>query len=156
MAASRHSPLPMKVAANFMDVVNHVMALTQKVNGHSQHLDELGAQMLLVAGETSRSNDKVVEQVNKLTDAMRELREALLPDSKHRAELITLPNIVVEEVKAVLNEAELTKRRNDSQRARAEGTDLKRDLRNAKYALVVALASGFLVEAFRVLITGKL
>jgi hypothetical protein len=164
MAASRHSPLPMKVAANFMDVVNHVMALTQRTNMLSEHVDELGADMLKVAGETSRSNRAVLEQMGKVTEAMRELREALLPDPAHRAQMTTLPAIDTAEINAILNEKveeklnekELAQRRSQSIRAKAEETDLKRDLRNAKYALVVALASGFLVEAFRVLLTGKL
>jgi hypothetical protein len=155
-ASARYTPLPTRIDLSQVGVVDHLMQLTARVNAHTDVLSEVEAKMLLVAGETSRSNGVVVDQVNKLTDAMRELREVLLPNSEHRKELVTLPDIVVEEVNAILADKELQKRRTDSLRARAASDEKRHDARVAWYAFWGLFAAAFLGELARLLITHQL
>jgi Fic family protein len=159
MVAARHSPLPTKIAPTFLDVVDHLMKLTAKSNAYGEQLDELEAKMLLVAGETSRSNRAVLEQMAKVTDATREMREALMPESEHRRHLITLPTIDVSEINEILqeklNENELQKRRSDSLRAKKAEDEKRRDVRVAWLAFWGLFAATFLTELFRIVTTGK-
>jgi len=163
MVAGRSSPLPIKVGSSYTDVVNHILAVTQRVNAMDKDVIASGSQVLLLSGQVSAlqaQGTTLIEQVNKLTDAVRELRETLLPGAAMRKELTTLPNILLDEVKHVLDEEELKKRRAESLRAR----DLKdedalardRDLRNAKLAFYGLLAVTFIGELIRILVTHNL
>jgi hypothetical protein len=164
-ASSRHhaSPLPIKVGASYPDVVDHISKLTIKVNRMDEDLVNLSAQVLLSSGQVAALQEQgttLIDQVNKLTDAVRELRETLLPGAAMRKELITLPNIIIEEVKHVLDEAELSKRRNESIRTKSlrdeDSFARNRDLRNAKFAFYGALVVMFLGELVRILLTHQL
>lgn len=157
------SPLPIKLGTSSIDLINHLIALTTKVNQLDERVCEVESAMVRVAGETSRSNQMVVEQINTLTEAVRQLRDVVVP-SGHREDLITLPEIVVDQVNEYMNAHELEQRRKDSMRAKAakdeedklEAEDKlarARDLRNAKIGFWIAVGSGILIELGRILIT---
>lgn len=165
MTQGRNTPLRMR-ASNItsVEVVEQLLAVTSRVNQHEERIGAIEVDLMSVVGETSRSNTAVVKQVDILTEALRELRTAILPGGESRAKLITLPNIVIEEVRQVLDEAELNKRRQDSLRAREDTAEkdrlaledklaTKRDAKNAKVALYTALAIMVLTELLRLAIT---
>jgi hypothetical protein len=163
VAARRASPLPLKVGPSSMEVANHILAMTAKINVMDEDVVSNSAQVLILSGQVSsleKQSSAVLEQANKLTDAVRELREALLPGAAMRKELITLPNIIIEEVKHVLDENELANRRSKSIRARElkeEDTLARdRDLRNAKLAFYGLLAAGVAGELVRILLTHQM
>lgn len=165
MSQGRSSPLAMRsYKPTSIEMVEHVMAITARVNEHDERIATVEANLLTVAGETSRSNEAVLKQMVTLSDAVREMRDAVLPPGPGRQKLTTIPNIVVEEVVQILDQQELTKRRQDSLRVKAETTERerialedslasKRDAKNNKRLFYITLGAGILIELARLLIT---
>jgi hypothetical protein len=165
MSQSRNTPLTMRTyKPTSVEMVEHVMAITARVNEHDERLTTVEANLLTVAGETSRSNEAVLKQMVTLSDAVREMRDAVLPPGPGRQKLTTIPNIVVEEVVQILDQQELTKRRQDSLRVKADTQEkerlaledhlaAKRDAKNAKVALYIGLALAVVAEILRFAIT---
>jgi hypothetical protein len=151
MAAAQKVPL--RFGATTDDVVRQLVLISAASNSHSEQLDELRAEVLVVAGETAVATKKALEQVQKLTDVVRELRDALLPNAEHRKEMTTLPDIVIEDVRRILNEDELQKRRSESLRAKAlveeDTLARKRDARNARLAVYGLVLVGVVTEVCR-------
>lgn len=164
---SRNTPLKMRTSGGVpVEVIEQLLAVTSRVNQHEERISAIEVDMMAVVGETSRSNQAVIAQVNTLADVVRELREVLVPASATttRQKLITIPNIDIAEIRSVLNEDELNRRRQESIRVRAEQTEKekvaledafasKRDARNAKFALYIGLGVAVFTELLRILIT---
>ena len=169
MTQSRNTPLKMR-ASNItsVEVVEQLMAVTNRVNQHEERINVIEVDLMTVVGETSRSNMEVIRQVNVLSDAMRELRDAIIPGGPTmRQKLITIPNIEMDEVRQVLNQDELERRRSESIRVKADTAEkdrlafedklaTKRDARNARTALYTALVIMVLTELLRIAITHSL
>jgi hypothetical protein len=165
VSQGRSSPLAMKAyKPTSIEMVEHVLAITARVNQHDERIATVEANLLTVAGETSRSNTAVLTQMNTLSEAFRELRDVVLPPGTSRQKLITVPNIVVEEVVQVLDQRELDRRRQDSLRAKEDTTEkerlaledtlaTKRDAKNARVGLYIALIVMVLTEVLRLAIT---
>lgn len=168
MSQSRNSPLGLRsYQPTSKEMIEHVLAITARVNEHDERIATVEASLLTVAGETSRSNTAVLNQMNTLSDAFRELRDAVLPPGTSRQKLITVPNIVVEEVVQILDQQELNKRRQDSLRAKEDTATkerlamedhlaAKRDAKNAKVTLYIGIALAVLAELLRFAITHSL
>ena len=164
---SRNTPLKMRASSiTSVEVVEQLLAVTNRVNQHEERISTIEVDLMTVVGETSRSNTAVIAQVNSLSDVIRELREVLIPASAAttRQKLITIPNIDIAEIRSVLNEDELERRRRDSLRVKAETSEKerlaqedalasKRDARNAKFALYIGLGVAVFTEFLRILIT---
>jgi hypothetical protein len=161
MVARQHtSPLPMKVGPTSLDVANHILAMTAKVNVMDEDVVSNSAQVLVLCGQVASLEKQygvVLEQTSKLTEAIRELREAMLPGAAARKELTTLPSIIIDDIKQVLNEKELAERRSQSMRVKAlkeeDAFARGRDLRNAKLAFFGLLAVSVLGELYRLIVT---
>lgn len=142
------------------EMIDHVVELTTRVNQHDERFLQLEADFVRVTGEVSVSSNRVIVQVNTLTEAVRELRTAMIPPGQTREKLITLPNIEVDEIRAViedkLDKDELEKRRRESLRAKDDQKDFKRDARNAKLLFWITIAGAIAGELFRILVTHKL
>jgi hypothetical protein len=165
LSQSRHTPLKMRPSnPTSTEVIEHLMAVTQRVNNHDERINTIEVDLIAVSGETSRSNIAVLTQMNTLSEAFRELRDAVLPPGTSRQKLITVPNIVVEEVVQILDQQELVKRRQDSLRVKEDTKERerlaledhlasKRDAKNAKLTLYIGLAIMILTEILRLAIT---
>lgn len=169
MTQSRNTPLKMRPSSpTSVEMVEHLLAITNRVNQHEERIATIEVDMMTVVGETSRSNMEVIRQVNTLSDAMRELRDAIIPGGPAmRGKLITIPNIEVDEIRQVLNQDELERRRRESLRVKEDTQEkerlaledklaTKRDARNARVALYTALAVMVLTELLRLAITHSL
>lgn len=152
MAQSR-TPLPLRAAKSFTDVVDQTLALVSRINSLDDDVIATKAQVLLQSAQLTaidRSVTAQTAQINALTNAVRELRETLAPNAKHRAELTTLPDIITEEVARALADQELAARRRDSKRVEQK----QRDQRVAIYAMGGIIAAGVVERAIHLIVTG--
>jgi hypothetical protein len=168
MTQGKNSPLAMRAyKPTSIEMVEQVLAITARVNQHDERIAVVEANLITVAGETSRSNEAVLKQMVTLSDAVREMREAVLPPGPARQKLITIPNIVVEEVVQVLDQQELSRRRQESLRVKEDTKEKerlaledtlasKRDAKNARVGLYVAILIMVLTEVLRIAITHSL
>jgi len=166
MSQSRNTPLKLRPSSpTSIEMVEHLLAITQRVNSHEERISTLEVDIMTVVGETSRSNAAVLNQVNTLSDVVRELRDVLIPGGGvMRQKLITIPKIDVEQVRSVIDHEELERRRRESIRIREDDTEKKRleledklaskrDAKNARIALYTTLGVGIFIEILRLLIT---
>jgi len=164
MTMSR-GPLPTELeVVTSTSVIEHIFKVTARVNRHDEEIELMKADFLRVTGEVNRTSAAVVTQMNTLTDALRELRTAILPGGAMREKLITLPTIDVSEIQSVLDQKELEQRRRDSVRARDKEEEdrrikledelaLRRDARNSKWLLYITLGAAVLGEVARIFFT---
>jgi hypothetical protein len=160
MVASHRSPLRLKAVADSTDVVNHILAMTERLNLVDNDVVDCKAQVILLESAQMKAEERLAEnlaQTQKLTKAIQELREIIVPNSEHRRELATLPDMdlseIAEQVKKYEDSQELDRRRKESLRAKALTDEKNRDLRNVRWTLYATLFVGVATEIFRILFT---
>jgi hypothetical protein len=145
--ADRRTPLPIKRTMTTADMSDYLIEMATRVNQLDDHVMQLDANYLRVAGETAKAvqeaNDNTTNNMNRLTKAIEQLREALVPNTEVRKQMITLPDLS-EVVHEALEKEELRERRQNSERARADN----KDVRMARMTAYWGLAIGLLVELF--------